>query len=344
LAYTQFERVIKGAGVPDLHLEDIRKVIIPIPTLNIQKQIIDFYFQKYNEKQQKEAEAKALLDSIDDYLLGELGITLPNEDDDESNLLLAAEPKPSYGNSDGFELDKENLLVKKGRLFLTGFREIVGQRIDAFYNKEYFEKVEKAINNGLFPIIKLNECIYFIESGSRPSGGVSHYEEGVLSFGGEHVNNNCELEVKIKKFIPLDFHKSNLKTKTELNDILIVKDGATTGKVAIIENIEQSEQNINEHVFMLKTNVNCNPFYLAYYLHSKAGQIQIQRGITGATVTGITKEIVKNIIIPLPLMSKQIQIAQKIQEIRQKANELQQEATAIIESAKQQVEQMILGS
>ena len=37
LAYIQYERVIKGAGVPDLHLEDIRKIKIPLPPKEVQK-------------------------------------------------------------------------------------------------------------------------------------------------------------------------------------------------------------------------------------------------------------------------------------------------------------------
>jgi type I restriction enzyme S subunit len=81
--------------IPKLGIDKILELRIPkIPTLERQSEIVAIYNQAYSLKQQKEAEAKALLDSIDDYLLEELGITLPSKDDKNSDLLLAAEPKP----------------------------------------------------------------------------------------------------------------------------------------------------------------------------------------------------------------------------------------------------------
>jgi len=49
LAYIQFERVIKGAGVPDLHLEDIRKIKVPLPKIEVQKKIVEIF----NEQSEK---------------------------------------------------------------------------------------------------------------------------------------------------------------------------------------------------------------------------------------------------------------------------------------------------
>ena len=53
LAYIQYERVIKGAGVPDLHLEDIRKIKIPLPPKEVQKQVIDLYQTAYTQNNKK---------------------------------------------------------------------------------------------------------------------------------------------------------------------------------------------------------------------------------------------------------------------------------------------------
>ena len=99
----------------------------------------------------------------------------------------------------------------------------------------------------------------------------------------------------------------------------------------------------HEHVFLIRTKKNINPNYIVYILYSSIGQIQISNGITGATVTGITKDVVRKLQIPLPPLGKQNEIAAHIAGIRIQAKALQQEAEEILASAKQQVEQMILG-
>ena len=95
------DRLKRPVARANINLEEISSIQIPQVSSTIQKEIVDFYYNKINEKQQKEAEAKALLDSIDNYLLGELGITLP---------------------------EKDNSLQK--RVFTTQFSEIGGGRLD----------------------------------------------------------------------------------------------------------------------------------------------------------------------------------------------------------------------
>jgi type I restriction enzyme S subunit len=59
--------------------------------------------------------------------------------------------------------------------------------------------------------------------------------------------------------------------------------------------------------------------------------------------SGVGIDLLKKLETPLPPLIKQNEIAQKIQSIRGKAKRLQEEANSILETAKQQVEQMILG-
>ena len=61
--------------IPKLSLERIKHLSIPLPPdLQKQQEIIDKYMYAYHVKQKKEQEATDLLNSIDDYLLSELGI------------------------------------------------------------------------------------------------------------------------------------------------------------------------------------------------------------------------------------------------------------------------------
>lgn len=315
LAYIQYERVIKGAGVPDLHLEDIRKIKIPLPSIEEQERIVSNYENAYNEKNQKESEAKVLIQNIDAYLLEELGIALPLKD-------------TAYSQ----------------RIFEVNWSEVSGDRFDSEYSQVYFIEINNAIKNNKFKTAKIKEVTAFIESGSRPQGGVSQISSGVFSIGGEHVNDKCQVGYGKPKFIPLEFHEKIKLTETKMHDIILVKDGATTGKIGIIDNIDFVNQNINEHVFLIRPKKEIiSPYYLLSFLYSSIGQILIKRYITGATVTGLTKESLRKIEIPLPPIDIQERITSHIFELREKAKQLETEAQNVLDNAKREIEKMIIG-
>jgi len=61
-------------GMTNINAEEIKLIKIPVPPLEIQSAIVAKMDAAYSSKREKEAEAQRLLDSIDAYLLGELGI------------------------------------------------------------------------------------------------------------------------------------------------------------------------------------------------------------------------------------------------------------------------------
>jgi len=315
IGQAQFDKNKIGAIMGSLSQEAIRDLKIPFPSSDIQNQIVGIYESYVSQKQANEAEADKLLSSIDEYLLNELGIKLP-------------EPP-------------ENTL--KNRMFVTKINSVSGNRFDPFFHQAYFIEVENAIKSSNFRTDILRNQLSFIESGSRPKGGATKDEEGILSLGGEHVNNYCEVQVRTAKYIPLEFHQSILITETKLNDILFVKDGATTGKVGMINTPDYAGQNINEHVFLLRPIAEINPFYLVNYLNSKAAQIVIKKLIAGATVTGITKDALKSLPISVPQFDKQKEIAEQITGIRQQAQQLKDKTKELLKKASEEIEEILLG-
>ncbi len=292
----------------------LNSIKLVIPNFDIQDKVIAIHQKAYEQKKTNEAEAEKLLSSIDHYLLKELGIKLP-------------EPA-------------ENTL--KNRMFVTKINSVSGNRFDPFFHQAYFIEVENAIKSSNFRTDILRNQLSFIESGSRPKGGATKDDEGILSLGGEHVNNYCEVQVRTAKYIPLEFHQSILSTETKLNDILFVKDGATTGKVGMINKPDYAGQNINEHVFLLRPIPEINPFYLVNYLNSKAAQIVIKKLIAGATVTGITKDALKSLPIPVPPLDKQKEIAEHITEIRQQAQQIKDNTTELLKKASEEIQEILL--
>jgi type I restriction enzyme, S subunit len=136
-------------------------------------------------------------------------------------------------------------------------------------------------------------------SGKREKGGA--VDEGVLSLGGEHLKNDGTINYKINKRVSQEFADNNKNLFIEEKDILIVKDGATTGKVSYVypDSIEESSM-INEHLFCLRLKNKEYSQYVFEVLRSEVGKKQIDRIFHGSAQGGINKQVLYDIFIPLP--------------------------------------------
>ena len=127
----QMEQRSSGGNYPAITQEELGNLKIPIPPKAIQNQIVEKMDKAYQKKQTKEAKAQALLESIDDYLLGELGITLPDQADNSL----------------------------KSRIFIRGFNEITGGRWDPkFFNNQVLS-LKNEITKTIFNKLKLKDLI-----------------------------------------------------------------------------------------------------------------------------------------------------------------------------------------
>ena len=183
--------------------------------------------------------------------------------------------------------------------------------------------------------VKLNKITFELNSGGRPKGGAD--SKGTIpSIGAEHLDGNGGFNFSNIKYIPFEYYINMSRGKINIDDILIVKDGATTGKVSYVSNEFIFENSaINEHVFQLRLNKEkCIPKYCFYYLISDVGRKEVLSDFRGATVGGISKGVLDKVQIPLPPLHIQQQIAdildkadalrQKDQQLLQKYDELAQ--------------------
>ena len=154
-----------------------------------------------------------------------------------------------------------------------------------------------------------------IFSGSRPKGGAIN--KGVLSIGGEHISSDGSFNLSKPKYIPESFFKKLKRGKLQFGDVLIVKDGATTGKTGYFDkNAPFQEGAVNEHIFILRPDVRkIEPVYLYWIMQSAKGNSEVLKLKTGAAQGGINLSI-KTIQIPLPPLKKQKEIVVKIEEGR----------------------------
>jgi len=320
----------RAAGQPNINAEEYKSLKIPLPPLEIQQQIVDLYEKAYTEKQQKEAEAQKSLDSIDDYLLGELGITLPKE---EESLPQNTDKNSSY------KLDNDNPLVKKGRLFLTNLSEVTGKRIDPDYYSIYYIKIIKSIEGSYYKTEAIGKYCGFISGYAFSSNDYIGQSDCILITIKNISKNTITLEEKT--FLPSQYYEMYPKFKVLENDLLIAMTGATIGKVGIYNSYEKSLLNQRNGIIRSK---NLNTFYLMNLLNLDIYQKLILRNSVGGAQSNISGKEILKINIPIPPLEKQNEMATHISQIRSKANVLMQQGKETLEKAKQAVEQMILGN
>lgn len=154
---------------------------------------------------------------------------------------------------------------------------------------------------------KLGDISVFL-TGCRPKGGVAQIKEGVHSLGGEHIGKDGYVDLSSPKFVPESFFINN-KGHIKDNDILLCKDGALSGKVAIVRGeLNDTKAMVNEHVFIIRSDSLLHK-YLFYYLFSPTGQYQLKLRISGAAQGGINGANLSTIIVPYP---KDVSLQQRI--------------------------------
>ena len=142
---------------------------------------------------------------------------------------------------------------------------------------------------------KLKYLIDSLESGKRKDFEDVDY---ALSIGGEHINWNGTLNLTNRRYISEEFYNSMFKGKIKNNDVLLVKDGATIGKTAFIENFDL-KMAANEHVFIIRNNKLIIPKLLYYLISSSIGFNQIKLTETGSAQGGISQDIRDKVFFPI---------------------------------------------
>lgn len=305
IGQTIIERIKRPVARANINLEEVGQLPIPMLGAREQQQIVRTIEKGRLHKQEKEQEAQKLLKSIDAYLLGKLGVVLPEIKTDLSD-----------------------------RMFIVRRSELE-DRLDARFNKDiaYLRKLQSK-----YPWVTLNDVVI----------GVGHYGAN------ESATNYNVGDIRYIRITDID-EQGNLKTTDKksavnvddaymlnYNDILFARSGSV-GRCYIHKDLSDPAIFAGYLIrFDLDTSI-INPDYLFYYCNSKLYRLWVDTIQRPAVQANINAKEYKKLPIPLPSLSKQQEIVDHITSIRQQAKNLQEEGLSILERAKKNVEQMIIG-
>lgn len=192
-------------------------------------------------------------------------------------------------------------------------------------------KTQNPFENCKFELVRIsdlmqdNEIALDIQSAKRPKGGVGNYTEGALSLGGEHIDNKSGyVKMQTPKYVPMEFYEDFKKADKGIvrkNDILLCKDGALTGKVALVrDEFENQSVMINEHIFLLRCQNSTTQKFLFFILHSQSGQSILKSKVTGSAQGGLSLSNLKDMKIPKPDIKIQKQIVSECEKVEEQYN------------------------
>lgn len=155
-----------------------------------------------------------------------------------------------------------------------------------------------------------------LETGKRPRGGVRGITEGVPSLGGEHLAADGGFDFSRLRFVPEEFAATMKRGHLAPGDVLIVKDGATTGKTALVgEDFPFPNAVVNEHLFVCRPGAEVSSRFLAAFLRSPDGQRRILAHFQGAAQGGINREFATGTMVPVPPPAEQRRITDHLAEV-----------------------------
>jgi len=322
------DRLKRPVARANINLEEIGSIPIPLIDLRLQKKVVALFRKGVEHKQAKEQQAKDLLAYVDKYMLKVLSINLPEPDNSLQN-----------------------------RMFKVPFSKVTGNRFDPKLYDNNSQKLFVAVENSSIPKIPLKSLITQSVSGEwgldeNASVQEDQYERCVVIRATEFDNDfNLNIENSRVKYRQIIKDKLELLDVQE-NDLLLEKSGGSpdqpVGRIAILQKELLEEYHpicFSNFVQKIRPDgTQVLPEYLFCFLKT-IHNINITEVMQSQT-SGIRNLIIReyfNQSIILPEKTKQIEIADKVNEMRNNAFQLLQEADKELAKASWEAAQVIFG-
>ena len=124
-------------------------------------------------------------------------------------------------------------------------------------------------------------------------------------------------------------------------DIVIARIGATTGKAYIIDGCPEAI--FASYLIRVRTKDNLLPIFLAQYFRTNNYWKQIDQSKGGRLKGGVNIPILSHLVLPLPHLSEQQQIAEILQACDTKITDLEQEAQHLDELFHAMIDELMTG-
>jgi len=310
----QTSRLANGAVQLNVNFSEAGDINIIVPSLPEQYRLVAAMDKARSQRKQKLAEADALLSSLDQFILDTLNFRLPPPDN--------------------------------RKVYATTLSQMIGDRIDPYSNKPYFQKLFNAINNSQHDILTLSNLSIRIFSGTTPLAKGDAYvdpPDGVRFIRSGEITTEGTVTPTSEVHISDEIHIGKMKSsQLQKGDLLIAIVGATIGSVGIY-NLDEPA-NINQAIASVRlTRTKVLGEYICWYLRSSIGQRLLDYFKRPVARANINLAEVGEIPIIIPDLQIQETIIKEVYNRRSEAQRLRSEAETGWQAAKQWFEDQLLG-
>lgn len=304
-----------GVTVQSVNTPEFRALPIPVLEMAEQERLAKIYVDAIDKRNYKLHEADALLATIDDYLLSELGIILPPE------------PASTITN----------------RMFRTSAHDLGGWRFDPLF---YSFKLWHAIEASPTPSAHLGRYCRLTKTGFAAGGHMQlHDDDGIIQIRPTNVGSDRQLKFDRNVYLDRSVLTTQPTDVLKRREVLFNNTNSQeqVGKTVFFD--LEGDFVCSNHITRIATNeAELLPEYLTAVLNAYQ-RLKVFYSIctNWNNQSGVNADLLRKVTIPVPSIIKQGEIAKKIADTFAQANTLRQEANAELESAKREIEAILLG-
>lgn len=299
-----------STGRRRLDKSSFEKTLIPYPNKETRTKVVEILEKAHKQRDEKLKQADELLNSIDDFVRQQLGITYQEPEEE--------------------------------KIYTVGSQDLKNNRQDPYYYNPKFAKILNLVGSKL-KMASLSDIAEGVFNGNTPT------KDKYTDNGKPIVKVSCLKKNKIE-WSNLAYAKDKkLNKHLRDNDILLLSSahqaeylGKNPCLVEIPDNLKETDITFVGELICIRPNTKLvNPYYLLAILRLDEYHLLINREKRGQT-SHVYPNDLRKIKVPLPDKKKQDAIAQEFKNRLNKTEKLKTEASKLLEEAKKQVEEMIL--
>ena len=151
--------------------------------------------------------------------------------------------------------------------------------------------------------LTVGDVVEVLETGGRPQGGVSAYNDGVPRIGAESITGLGEFDFSKTKYVPVDYYAAMRRGKLENRDVLLYKDGGRPGlfephATMVGDGFPFETAAINEHVYRLRARPPYTQTLLYLWLSGAEAMNEMRVKGTGVAIPGLNSTALRSIHVP----------------------------------------------
>lgn len=287
--------------------DKIKRLLILLPPLNIQKKISELMQLAYFLRKQKLKQVEEESTKINDYVLKKLGINLSN--------------------------------IKDEKRFLIYNLNLTERDNVEYYQSKTVETISSIIN-GKYKTKKLGVLIKSLNTGLTPPSNEDFSDKGIFFLRTTNIDEN-EFNYENMRYISGESYNTYKNLQVESGNILLTIAGTIGHAITIPKNFGKAL--FNQNIMRIIVNNELEPEYLSAFLNTIPARTQLEQESTLAIIKYANSIKVKSLDIPVPDKEKQKEIINGVNAIKLKINNRGNEANLIIERSRHLRDKMIIG-